>query len=268
VKDGLDSAQLASALTAETWSDRLLGQTRMADFPNRATWLVTANNPHLSLEIARRCVRVRIDPKRDRPWKRSDFKYTPLRDWVRRNRAALVHAVLVIVQRWIADGRPAGTQPLGSFENWAAVVGGILGHAGIPGFLEDTEKLYEEADAEGQEWREFVTAWWALHGDAWVATADLLHLAGERDLLGGVVGDKSERSRLIRLGRALSAARDRHFARYRIAATRNANTKAAQYRLVSEADDEPLAAPPPATASGGAFGDGLDDVLAGFEGAV
>jgi len=38
VRDGLDSAQLASALTAETWSDRMLGQTRMIDLPNRATY--------------------------------------------------------------------------------------------------------------------------------------------------------------------------------------------------------------------------------------
>src|SRR6185503_8574201 len=141
VKDGLDSAQLASALTAETWSDRLLGQTKMIDLPNRATWLVTANNPHLSLEIARRCVRVRLDAKTDRPWERKDFKHTPLRDWVRRNRARRVHAVLVLVRSWIAAGRRAGERVLGSFESWAAVVGGILAHAGIPGFLEDTEKL-------------------------------------------------------------------------------------------------------------------------------
>ncbi len=41
------------------------------------------------------------------------------------------------------------------------VVGGILGNAGVADFLEDTEKLHEEADSEGQERREFVTAWWA-----------------------------------------------------------------------------------------------------------
>jgi hypothetical protein len=269
VKDGLDSAQLASALTAETWSDRILGQTRMLDLPNRATWLVTANNPQLSLEIARRCVRVRLDAKRDRPWKRTGFKHTPLRDWARRNRAALVHAVLVLVQSWVAAGRPLGTQPLGSFESWAEVVGGILGNAGIEGFLEDTEKLYEEADSEGQAWREFVTAWWALHGDAWVATADLLRLASERDLLGVVVGDKSERSRLIRLGRALSAARDRHFGGYRLDVGRNANTKAAQYRLLSaEADASETSGHLPVPAAAGTFGDGLDEFLAGFEGAL
>jgi hypothetical protein len=97
----------------------------------------------------------------------------------------------------------------------------------------------------------------------WVSTADLLRLAGERDLLGGVVGDKSERSRLIRLGRALSAARDRHFGAHRICSGRNANTKAAQYRLVSDGDDapRPAAVPDP----GDAFGDGLGAFLTDFE---
>ncbi len=265
VRDGLDSAQLASALTAETWSDRMLGQTRMIDLPNRATWLVTANNPRLSLEIARRCVRVRLDAKRDRPWERTGFKHSPLRDWARRHRASLIHAVLVLVRSWTAAGRPAGERTLGSFESWAAVVGGVLAHAGIAGFLEDTEKLYEEADAEGQEWREFVAAWWVEHGDVWVATADLLRLAGERDLLGGVIGDKSERSRLIRLGRALSAARDRHFGGWRLAAGRNSNSKAAQYRLVATEDAaESSAAPSGGDPAGALFGDGLDDVLIPF----
>ncbi|WP_437605153.1 hypothetical protein WMF20_28730 [Sorangium sp. So ce834] len=141
IRTGLDSSQLASALTAETWSDRILGQTRMIDLPNRATWIVTANNPHLSLEIARRCVRVRLDAKTDRPWARTGFKHSPLREWTKTNRVRLVRAVLVLVRAWLAAGRPPGKRTLGSFESWAAVVGGILEHAEIPGFLHDTEEL-------------------------------------------------------------------------------------------------------------------------------
>ncbi len=267
IRHGLDSAQLAAALTAETWSDRMLGQTKMIDLPNRATWLVTANNPRLSLEIARRCVRVRLDPKRDRPWERTGFKHAPLRDWARQNRATLVHAVLVLVQSWIAAERPACGATLGSFESWAEVVGGVLAHAGIEGFLGDAEDLYEHADTKGQEWRQLVTAWWEQHGCAWVASRDLLQITTEQDLLGQVIGDKSERSQLIRLGRALSAARDRHFGEHRIVAGRNSNTKAAQYRLV--ADDAGQSAPTdeaPAVTRG--FGDGLDDLFPSLAGTM
>jgi hypothetical protein len=237
VRDGIDSAQLASALTSETWSDRMLGQTKMVDLPNRATWLVTANNPRLSLEIARRCVRVRLDAKQDRPWQRTGFRHAPLRDWVRAHRPALVHAILVLVQSWIAAGRPLGKIPLGSFEGWAGVMGGILGHAGVEGFLRDTEQLYEQADSDGQEWREFVVAWWDIHGGAWVGTAALYDVARERELLGSVLGDKSERSQKTRLGRALTASRDRQFGPYRLSVGRDGHSKAAQFRLHLDGGD-------------------------------
>lgn len=244
IRTGLDSSQLASALTAETWSDRILGQTRMIDLPNRATWIVTANNPHLSLEIARRCVRVRLDAKTDRPWARTGFKHSPLREWAKANRARLVRAVLVLVRAWLAAGRPPGKKTLGSFESWAAVVGGILEHAGVPGFLHDTEELYEAADAEGQEWRDFVHVWWDKFGPRWVSAGELLDLALERDLLGSIVRDKSQRAQKIRLGKALSGARDRHFAHYRLVAGRNSNAKTAQYRLIDVSAGDDANAPP------------------------
>jgi hypothetical protein len=216
----------------------------MIDLPNRATWIVTANNPHLSLEIARRCVRIRLDAKTDRPWARTGFKHSPLRDWARANRAGLVHALLVLVRAWLVAGRPPGKRVLGSFESWASVVGGILEHAGVPGFLHDTEQLYEAADAEGQEWREFVAAWWEKFGPRWVSAGELLDLALERDLLGSIVRDKSQRAQKIRLGKALSSARDRHFAHYRLVAGRNSNAKTAQYRLIDvEAGDDANAPP-------------------------
>ena len=68
LQGALESAQLAAAITAETWSDRLLGKTQMVEFPNRALWIVTGNNPKLSMEIARRCIRIRLEPHQERPW--------------------------------------------------------------------------------------------------------------------------------------------------------------------------------------------------------
>jgi hypothetical protein len=232
VRDGLDSATLSSALTAEVWTDRILGQSRMISLPNRATWLVTANNPRLSLEIARRCVRLRINPMTDRPWIRTGFKHDPLREWVREHRAELIRAALVLVRAWLAAGRPRGSRTLGSFESWATTIGGILGNAQIPGFLENLETLYEEADAEGREWREFVAEWWEVHGDAWVSSAALLNLAVDNNMLGSVLDNYSERSRLTRLGQALMRVRDRQFGQHRVLVGTNRHNKAAQYRLL------------------------------------
>ena len=113
------------------------------------------------MELARRFVRIRLDPRVDRPWLREDFRHPDLRSWVRNNRPELVRALLVLIQNWIAEGRPACRKTLGSFEGWASVIGGVLDAAEISGFLYNLDALYEAADAESQMWLEFVEAWGA-----------------------------------------------------------------------------------------------------------
>lgn len=238
VREALDSEQFASALTAEIWSDRHLGQTRMIDLPNRTTWLVTANNPNLSLEIARRCVRIRLDPKMDKPWQREGFKHDPLRGWVLENRSGLVRAVLILVRRWMAAGSPRGKKVLGSFEDWACVMGGILDEAEVPGFLGSQDELFEMADAEGGEWREFVTAWWKAHGSEWVRVKDLMEIAEREDLLPLTRGAKGERSERIRVGLKLSQLRGRLLGTCRIEAGTDAHEKAVRYRIVKAEEAE------------------------------
>lgn len=238
VRDGLDSAQLAAAVTADPWLDRPFGQNvRMVELPNKAIWLVTANNPSLSLEMARRCIRVRIDAKTDRPWERpkSTFKHPKLREWVLENRPRLVHAALTLVRAWLVAGRPSGARTLGSFESWASVIGGILDVALVPGFLDDCEQLYEAADLDGADWRAFCAAWWERFQNLPVKPAELLKLALAKGLLNGVLGDKSERSQGIRLGKALQRMRDRQFADWRITAEGDTHAKGFHYRLVSAA---------------------------------
>ncbi|HET9623255.1 MAG TPA: CHC2 zinc finger domain-containing protein [Kofleriaceae bacterium] len=232
IKDVLDSAQLAAALTAEVWSDRLLGHSRLIQLPNRATWIATGNNLQLSMEIARRCVRVRIDAKVDQPWLRTGFRHDPLKPWVSAHRPDLVRALLVLIQAWIAAGRPRGTRTLGSFDAWARTMGGILEHASMPGFLADTNELYESADSETQEWRDFTSAWWERFRSLWVNTNELVTLALNQGLLPSLLANRDLLGQKVRLGKALSKARDRHFGHYRIVVGRNSHIKAAHYQLV------------------------------------
>lgn len=241
-KKRLDSATLASALTMPVWRDRLLGQTKTLALPNQAVWVVTGNNPRLSTELARRCIRVRIDPKVDRPWLRSDFKHPLLEDWAKENRATLLHAALTLIQNWLARGRPPGSGRLGSFERWSEVMGGILAAAAVPGFLGNLESLYETADTEGGMWREFIIAWWGAHQDAPVRVAELAKLCAAGDFMEPVLGEGSEKSQHIRLGRALQRARERVFGEHRVEATTDAHTKRPVYRLVKIAAEASHAA--------------------------
>lgn len=233
VRSGLDSSQLSSALTAETWSDRTLGVSKMIDLPNRAVWIVTANNPTLSLEIARRCARIRLDRGCDKPWERDPSKYLhhPLRTWVKQNRAALVHACLTLIQAWISRGRKPGHVTLGSFEDWAATIGGILETAGIDGFLSNADELYEVADAEGNDWREFVSAWWQEYGEKGCYTHELFTVAKKQELLASVRGDGNHKSQMTRMGIALRAQRDRQYGNTTIRHDADPTNHRAVYRL-------------------------------------
>jgi hypothetical protein len=83
VNKPLFGSALSTALTSTIHSDRLLGSNTMTRYPIRCAWLATANNPTMSGEMARRSIRIRIDPKVDQPWKRDGFKHTNLLAWTR-----------------------------------------------------------------------------------------------------------------------------------------------------------------------------------------
>jgi len=233
-----DSEHLAAVLTDVIWRDRQLGQTKELTLPNRAVWAATGNNLVFSRELARRVVWIRLDAKMETPEQRSGFRHPNLLGYVREHRARLVHAALTLVRAWLAAGRPAGTQVMGSFESYAAVMGGILDVAGVPGFLANGEELRRHADAETGEWRAFVTAWRERWGDAWVGVSDLASLLwsedGRRsDLLMGIVTSERERGAVTQLGMRLSAKRECVIAGFRITVNHRADYAGRlQYRLV------------------------------------
>jgi putative DNA primase/helicase len=241
----LRCAALASVVTFETWTDRLLGQSDMVTLPNRALWLLTGNNPRLSMEIARRCVRIRLDAGMDRAWQRRHFRHDHIIAWAKQRRCDLLRATLVLGQAWIVAGRPRHPALLGSFEDWSALMGGMLAVAGIPGFLGNLEELYQEADVEGEMWREFVGAWWEAHGEQPKRPAELLDLCLRHELMLPVLGDGSPRSQQTRLGGALRGARDRVFRGVRIALAPDPRGRGHLYAL------RPLPRSRPATEASG-----------------
>lgn len=230
----LDSGTLSSALTAwPLWGDRQLGTLEAVNVPVRCAWVATGNNPTLSTEIARRSIRIRLDAKMDRPWEREtvQFHHPNLWQWASDHRAELAGAALTLAQAWLRAGRPAPqARPLGSYEAWSHVVGGILEHAGYRGFLSNLGELYERADTEGAVWRRFVEAWWETHKDAEVGVADLYPIAESMEDFD--LGKGQERAQKTVLGKALGQRRDMVIGGYRIESV-GTQKRIAQYRLVS-----------------------------------
>ena len=159
--------------------------------------------------MARRVVWCRLQPREERPWERRQFKHSDIKRWVRQHRPALIHAILTLIRHWFVMGQPAAPASLGSYEQWAAIVGGILHVAGIQGFLGNREALYDQLDEDTRQWSAFIVLWWEHYQDRAVSVNDLLKLATTTDSLADLPGNGSEQSRKTALGKTLASLKDR-----------------------------------------------------------
>lgn len=191
VRRVIDSNSLSSALTSENYKDRVLGISKNTQsLPNKATWVMTANNPSLSEEMARRCIPIRIASPVERPWERDGFSIKDLRNWTMQNRGLLIWSALTIIQAWIVMGKPLGQRVLGSFESWSKVMGGIVENVlGLDGFLTGLHEFYRKADVESETSFAFLLTWWNVYKNTEVATGALWQLAVQCGIL-----DKNSKS--------------------------------------------------------------------------
>ncbi len=154
----LDSDALCMALTADTISDRLFRTFERIVLPVKCAWIATGNNLQLGGDMPRRCYWIRLDAKDSQPFRRTGFRHANLRAWVTEHRGDLIAAILTIARYWFVQGRPApkNVRPLGSYESWCNVVGGILELVGVQGFLGNSETMFEQADADAVQWESFL----------------------------------------------------------------------------------------------------------------
>ena len=180
----VDCDAVASVLTSQTYSDRVLGTSNQVEMTNEGLWLATGNNPTFSNQIGRRIARVRLVPQTDTPALRTGFKHEPLMAWVEQNRAQIVSYLYDIVIAWINAGKPKFVgQLMGSYESWSAVLGGIIEHAGLPGFLSDTSMQQGSVDAETELLREFIQEWHDRFGQAKVTPTLIVEQVTECELV-------------------------------------------------------------------------------------
>jgi hypothetical protein len=206
----VDDTGLTDAISRGAFADRVLGVSQIARLPARNVWTMTANNAELSGDLARRSVRIRIDAKVERPQDRTDFRHPDLRSWVESNRGQLLWSALTIVQSWVSAGMVRSDHMMGTFKDWAGVMGGILTHAQIPGFLENAKEFAQAADGDALARRALVSAWWEKYQRDPVGASSLYGLIGEADI-DLDLGDRNEHGRKSRLGHILKTMRDRRY---------------------------------------------------------
>lgn len=144
----IQGKSLAAVVTAEIYSGRLIGSSKIISARNRFTQIALGNNVEARGDMKRRVMPCRLVPKQEHPELRTGFKHPDLVAWVRANRGKLLWAALTLWRNWDARKRPAGKLTMGSFEHWARVIGGVLQAAGISDFGANTADWlsYSEQD--------------------------------------------------------------------------------------------------------------------------
>ncbi len=170
----LNSTTLAIFLTSARYADRILGQSEAPDFHPRMNLSLSGNNVVLGGDMGRRVVLIRLDANIEHPELRTRFQHLDIRAYVLKNRAAIVTAILTIVQAWLNNGSQGGSVTLGGFEDWAKMTSGILEYAGLTGLDENRKMVQERSDVEAVSKEALVSAWFEARGSTPTRATDLL----------------------------------------------------------------------------------------------
>jgi len=161
VPNTLGSPSLDAALTATSWSDRILGQSAMASgIPLYATWYASGNNVVLVGDTARRVVHIRLESCEENPEERSGFRHPDLLAWVRFERPKLTAAAVTILAGYFGAGKPdQHLKAWGSYEAWSDVVRQAIVWVGLPDPADTRTELASQADQEALALRQLLTGW-------------------------------------------------------------------------------------------------------------
>ena len=179
----VDSAALATVLTAPEWSDRILGSSKVVEYPNDRLWICNGTNVRLGGDIPPRSVVVELNYARPRPDLRTGFAVQfataaerlgklpedvtdseaeqygqHLDEWLAGHQGDVLHALLVLARAWVVAGMPKSDHAFrgGVFTRWAQVCGGLLDFHEIPGFLASRDQV---TDTDADIWSPFLALW-------------------------------------------------------------------------------------------------------------
>ena len=227
-RGAVHSESLEAFVTSREFGGRLLGQTKTLTSPNNMLVAMTGNNAELGVDLARRAYPCTLDANTPNPELRTFRRELPASVLEPRSRAALLGAALTLTRAWVVAGRlapDAAVPQFGGFEQWRHVVGGILGHAGVPGFLGN--RSFSEHVVEESGWDGVVAEWFGKFGSEWKYAKDLVTSL----LLDGVgIDEGGEAARRAALGRALRSKKNAWIGAYRIEAKKD-RTGVAQWRV-------------------------------------
>ena len=161
----LGSAPLDMVLTAETITDRILGQHAQREAPLHAVFFASGNNMVFRGDMARRVLPIDLAPTMERPEERETFTHTPLLDWVLKQRPTLVCAALTLLKAYfVANAPKQSVKPFGSFEAWSNLIRQSLVWTDGQDPCEGRTNIEAESDPDYEQHHAMLCAWHDRYG--------------------------------------------------------------------------------------------------------
>jgi hypothetical protein len=82
---------------------------------------------------------------------------------VQKSRRLVLGCLVGMVANWRRAGMPQGKHAMGGFDQWAAVVGGIMAHHGFTNWMQNTTAWRETADTFKGDLKALVVEWSKSH---------------------------------------------------------------------------------------------------------
>ena len=160
--DKLDAGSLASAVTAQHYTDRLLGHSKTVSLKPTCTWVISGEQLAMDTALASRCISVHID--RTKVSNYGEFTVTNPLTHALNHRQEYLSCIISLINHWISEGCPNGDASKTRFETYSAIIGGILTCNDIP---YDFNKVIEITEADDDEkLHSFITNHIELDGQA------------------------------------------------------------------------------------------------------
>ncbi len=214
LKEFLDSACIASLLTATTYQGRLLGKSQLLELANNTTIVATGNNVRATGEIAKRTIPICLQPNTSSPETRQDFVHPDLTDYLVKNRKLILGCLLGAVVNWVIADKPKHNKRLGGFDTWSETVGGIMDMLGLTEWRKNEQQWRRDSDPLGEDLLVLASVWWELHGQAQIKSDTVMGMAEANGVFGHIFTRPSERAKQIALGRFLTSQENKPVGRW------------------------------------------------------
>jgi hypothetical protein len=204
VGEVFDSAALASLATSwPRWRGRILGVSKTPLLPNNLVVFLSGNNVKATGEIVKRSVPIVLQPKDDHPEDRDDFQHKDALNYAGTRRRGVAEALIGMIETWKTAGRPPAKhgRTMGGFELWAALVGGVLGHAGFVEWHANYRAWVRAADEFGCDAEALVELWMHDYGVGTIRAAHVVEMIERLEIFPGVLVKPTTAARAIAVGR-------------------------------------------------------------------